>query len=101
MEWMTTKATTTTDVEIFSAIYHVRGEQNPERLRELAAFVDRRMQDVAQEVATVDTAKIAILAALNIAEELFGIRKRQEGERAEIEERVTALAEELESVLES
>jgi len=98
---MTTKTTTTTDVEIFGAVYHVRGEQNPERLRELAAFVDRRMQEVAQQVATVDTAKIAILAALNIAEELFGVQKRQEGERAEIEERVTALAEELESVLES
>ena len=97
---MTTKATTTTDVEIFGAVYHVRGEQNSEHLRDLAAFVDRRMQDVAQQVTTVDTAKIAILAALNIAEELHEARQRQEGERVEIEEKVTALAQELEGVLE-
>ena len=96
---MATKTTTTTDVEIFGAVYHVRGEQNPEHLKELAEFVDRRMQDVAQQVATVDTAKIAILVALNIAEELFEVRKRHEGERTEIEERVTALAEELEGAL--
>ena len=95
------KSTTTTDVEIFGAVYHVRGEQNPERLRELASFVDRRMQDVAQQVATVDTAKIAILAALNIADELFQARTQQEGERVEIQERVTSLAGELEKVLES
>ena len=98
---MSINATVATDVEIFGAVYHVRGEQDPERLRDLAAFVDRRMQDVAQQVATVDTAKIAILAALNIADELFGARKRQEGERVEIEGKVTALAAELESVLES
>ena len=96
---MGTKSTTTTDVEIFGAVYHVRGEQNPERLRELAAFVDRRMQDVAQQVATVDTAKIAILAALNIADELFHARTQQEGERVEIQDKVTRLAERLEGVL--
>ncbi|MDH3746276.1 MAG: cell division protein ZapA [Acidobacteriota bacterium] len=98
---MATKATTTTDVEIFGAVYHVRGEQNPEHLRELASFVDGRMQDVAGQVATVDTAKIAILAALNIADELSRARKLQEGERVEIEGRVTALAAELEKVLAS
>ena len=98
---MASKATTTTDVEIFGAVYHVRGEQNPEHLRELASFVDARMQDVAGQVATVDTAKIAILAALNIADELTRARKLQEGERVEIEGRVTALAAELEKVLAS
>ena len=98
---MATKSTTTTDVEIFGAVYHVRGEQNPERLRELAAFVDRRMQDVAQQVATVDTSKIAILAALNIADELFHAQTQQEGERVEIQEKVSSLAGELEKVLES
>ncbi len=98
---MATKATTTTDVEIFGAVYHVRGEQNPEHLRELASLVDRRMQEVAGQVATVDTAKIAILAALNIADELSRARKQQEGERVEIEGRVAALAGELEKVLAS
>ena len=59
------------------------------------------MQDVAQQVATVDTAKIAILAALNIADELFHAQTQQEGERVEIKEKVSSLAGELEKVLES
>jgi cell division protein ZapA (FtsZ GTPase activity inhibitor) len=52
-------------------------------------------------VRTVDTAKIAILAALNIADELHQCRQRHEGERDEIRERVTALAGELAAALES
>ena len=72
---MAAKTTVTTDVEIFGSTYHVRGENDPEHLREVAALVDRRMREIAEKVATVDTAKIAILAALNIADELFRERR--------------------------
>jgi len=41
----------------------------------------------------------AILAALNLADELFRIQKRQDGERGEIREKVAALAEELTQAL--
>jgi cell division protein ZapA len=68
-----------TTVEIFGQTYNVRGEGDPDYLTELARFVDSRMREVAAEVATVDTAKIAILAALNIADEFSRYRK----ERAE------------------
>jgi cell division protein ZapA (FtsZ GTPase activity inhibitor) len=47
-----------------------------------------------------DTARIAILAALNLADELFQIQNRQEGERVEIREKVAALTEELTHALE-
>ena len=47
----------------------------------------------------MDTAKIAILAALNIADELVQCRKQQEGERVQIQDKVTRLAERLEGVL--
>jgi cell division protein ZapA (FtsZ GTPase activity inhibitor) len=50
-------------------------------------------------VSTADTARIAILAALNLADELFRIQKRQDGERGEIREKVAALAEELTQAL--
>lgn len=93
------KTTTTTDVEIFGSSYHVRGDKDPQLLQELAEHVDQTMRDIAQQVSTVDTAKIAILAALNIADELFQSRKQQEGERVEIQDKVTRLAERLEGVL--
>ena len=93
------RTTTSTDVEIFGSSYHVRGDKDPERLRELAGHVDATMREIAQQVSTVDTAKIAILAALNIADELLQCRKQQEGERVEIQDKVTRLAERLEGAL--
>ena len=66
-------------VEIFGQTYNVRGEGDPNYLTELARFVDSRMRDVAAQVATVDAMKIAILAALNIADEFLRYRKQREG----------------------
>ena len=67
-----------TEVEIFGQTYNVRGEGDPDYLKELARFVDSRMRDVAAQVATVDPLKIAILAALNIADEFSRYRRRRE-----------------------
>jgi cell division protein ZapA len=67
-----------TSVEIFGQTYNVRGEGDPDYLTELARFVDSRMREVAAQVATVDPMKIAILAALNIADEFSRYRKQRE-----------------------
>ncbi|MEO8034509.1 MAG: cell division protein ZapA [Acidobacteriota bacterium] len=67
-----------TSVEIFGQAYNVRGEGDPSYLTELARFVDSRMREVASQVATVDQLKIAILAALNIADEFSRYRKQRE-----------------------
>ena len=48
-----------------------------------------------------DTAKIAILAALNIADEMYRRGTQQEGERVDIQERVATLTEKLEKALDS
>jgi cell division protein ZapA len=90
---------TTTQVEIFGEAYSVRGSDENGYLQELAALVDRKMREVAERVKG-DTARIAILAALNLADELFQIQNRQEGERVEIREKVAALTEELTHALE-
>jgi len=69
---------TTTSVEIFGQSYNVRGEGDPDYLTELARFVDSRMREVAAQVSTVDPVKIAILAALNIADEFSRFRKERD-----------------------
>jgi cell division protein ZapA len=68
-----------TSVEIFGQTYNVRGEGDPNYLTELARLVDSRMRDVAAEVSTVDPLKIAILAALNIADEFSRYQKDHQG----------------------
>lgn len=89
---------TTTAVEIFGEVYHVRGSDENGYLQSLADLVDKKMREVAEHTKG-DAARIAILAALNLAEELFELQSRQEGERVEIREKVAALTEELTEAL--
>lgn len=86
----------TTEVRIFGATYHVRGgAEESGHVQELADLVDGKMREVAQHVSTGDTARIAILVALNLADELSRVRQQQEGERVEITEKAARLAQEL------
>lgn len=99
---MAAKSTTSLQVEIFGATYRVRGEQDGERLQELAEIVDRKMRDIGGQLPSLaDSGKIAVLAALNLADDLLHCQQQQEGERTEIKETVTALTEELGQALEA
>ena len=93
---------TTIPVEIFGEVYNVRGSDENGYLQESADLVDRKMREVAEHVKG-DTARIAILVALNLADELSQLQylqKGQEGERVEIREKMAALTEELTHALE-
>jgi cell division protein ZapA len=98
---MAAKSTTTVDVEIFGSVYHVRGEHDHEYLQQLARMVDAKMREIGKQAKTVDSSKIAILAALNLADELFQKNQQQEGERVQIMEKVAELTGELGEVLET
>ena len=92
-------ASSSTGVEIFGQTYNVRGNGDPDYLAELERFVDNRMREVAAQVATVDPMKIAILAALNIADE-FNRFKRQRDDAAGIWlERTEEISERLSEVI--
>ncbi|MGA2509144.1 MAG: cell division protein ZapA [Candidatus Acidiferrales bacterium] len=66
-------------IEIYDQTYNVNSAgQNEEQLKELAAYVDGKMREVAQATRMVDSVKVAVLAALNIADELFTLRERQQ-----------------------
>src|SRR6266487_2864572 len=88
-----------TTVEIFGQTYNVRGEGDPNYLAELARFVDSRMREVAAEVATVDAVKIAILAALNIADEFSRYRKQRESAVGTWIEKTEELSDRLSKVM--
>ncbi len=85
------KGTTSIDVEIFGSVYHVRGEQDPEYLQRLAEVVDGKMREISRHVPVVDSGKIAILAALNLADELLQCNNQQQGERVDMMEKVEEL----------
>jgi cell division protein ZapA len=56
-------------VSIYDQTYHLRG-QNPDHIRQLADMVDSKMRAVAAQGRTVDSLRVAVLAALNLADEL-------------------------------
>jgi len=60
-------------VTIYGKTYHLRGD-DPGYLHELAREVDGRMREVAEATGTADTLNVAILAALNIADECLQAR---------------------------
>jgi cell division protein ZapA len=56
-------------VEIYDQVYHLAG-QDTAHIRDLAARVDAKMRAVAAQGRTVDSLRVAVLAALNLADEL-------------------------------
>ena len=84
-------------IEIFGQVYKVRGEEDQGYIEELARYVDGKMTAIAETTGTIDSLKVAVLAALNIADEFF----KQERETRDSEERVAARADELARALEA
>jgi cell division protein ZapA len=56
-------------VSIYDQTYHLRGD-DAEHIRQLAELVDSKMRAVASHGRTVDSLRVAVLAALNLADEL-------------------------------
>ena len=65
-------------VEIHGQRYPIRSGLDPEYVARLAAYVDEKMRTAADSTATGDTLRLAVLAALNIADELETLRQRHE-----------------------
>jgi cell division protein ZapA len=93
-------------VAIYDQVYHLRGT-DAQYIERLAALVDGKMRAVAAHGSTVDSLRVAVLAALNIADELLALRNRFEtlsgsADRTEgnLRSRAGNLADMLDEVLE-
>ncbi len=81
-------------VEIFGHRYTLRGDADEAYAQELAAYVDKKMSEMASHSRGTSPAKLAILAAINIAHELFQLRSRQK-------ERDTLIGDKTRDIIES
>ena len=86
-------------VEIFGQTYAVRAGGEPGFVEELAAQVDAQMREVSKQSGAVDTVRITVLAALNIAAELKDARLRIEHADDKIRLRAEMLARVLSSAI--
>jgi len=87
-------------IEIYDQSYNVNADGNEEYLSELAAYVDGKMRSIAESTRMVDSLKVAVLAALNIADETFTLRKRQQEIDGPLRKRVEKCVAMVEKALE-
>jgi cell division protein ZapA len=73
-------------VQIHDQTYNVAGDLDPAYMEELARTVDAKMREVARATGTVDSLKIAVLAALAFADELHSLRQTRDPGRQELRE---------------
>jgi cell division protein ZapA len=85
-------------VEIFDQAYNLRGT-DPDYILKLAEYVDSKMRAVAEQTHTVDSARLAVLAALNIADEFHLLKRRAEGGSSDSSKRTRQLLSALDEVL--
>lgn len=85
-------------VEIFDQAYNLRGS-DPQYILKLAEYVDSKMRTVAEATNTIDTVRLAVLAALNIADEYHLLKRNQDSGATDYQKRAHLLADALDEVL--
>lgn len=86
-------------VQILGHQLPIRGEADPSYILELAEFVDLKMREVTQKMPVAAVSKVAILASLNIADELFKERANKQRVGSDVLGRAEQLSRRLDEVL--
>lgn len=89
----------TVTVEIYGEPYAIKTDDDPSYVREVASLVNTKMQEITATGKVVTTSKIAILAALNIADELMKTRIAQRESDAEAGRRIDRILLQLQSAI--
>jgi cell division protein ZapA len=84
-------------VDIYDQTYHLRG-QDPAHITQLALIVDSKMRAVAAGGTTVDSLRVAVLAALNIADHLTRTEARYRALSGTISETESSLRDRTENL---
>jgi len=85
-------------VEIFDQSYNLRGS-DPDYIEKLAEYVDSKIRAVAEQTTTVDSLRLAVLAALNIADEYHILKRKYDTVAGEYNRRAMDLSGALDEAL--
>jgi cell division protein ZapA len=86
-------------VEIHGQRYPIRSALDPDYVNRLAVYVDDKIRAAADSTRTGDSLRLAVLAALNIADELFRCRETNHARDGQLAERAGELERLLDRVL--
>src|SRR5215211_800513 len=86
-------------VEIYNQTYNIRSDGDNEYIMRLAEYVDGKMREISSGTLTVDSLKVAILAALHIADEYHQLKSQQEQSDMQLASRSAECTEMLDRIL--
>jgi len=86
-------------VEIHGQRYPIRSSLDAEYVLRLASYVDQKIAAAADSTPSGDSLRLAVLAALNIADDLFLIREANRARDSQIAERASELEQLVDRVL--
>lgn len=86
-------------VQIFGHSYTIRGEADQDYITSVAAYVDRKMREITEKLPVASLSKVAILASLNIADELFKERAQKDQQQQLLDHRAARLNAVLDELL--
>jgi len=78
-------------VTIMGQTYNIKGDASPEYIMQLVDYVNEKIKEVTGSMANASSLQIAILAALNIADEFFQLKSINSGIEGAIEEKAKEL----------
>ena len=81
-------------ISIFGQEYSVKAPADPDYIKKIAEYLDDKMRAVQSGFSTTQSStRIAILAGMNITDELFTARQSDESDSTEVEEKISSLIE--------
>ena len=87
-------------VTIYGQEYTIKAPADATYIKNIAEYVDEKMREVQEELSTPQVpAKVAILAAMNISDDLFAIKRNHEKSNNEVERKVSSLIEVVEEAI--
>ena len=86
-------------VEIYNQTYSIRSDGDNEYIQDLAEYVDSKMREISSGTLTVDSLKVAILAALHIADEFYQLKNTQAQTDAQLATRSSECSAMLDKIL--
>src|SRR6187455_1904833 len=86
-------------VEIYNQTYSIRSDGDNDYIHDLAEYVDSKMREISSGTLTVDSLKVAILAALHIADEFYQLKHAQAQADAQLATRSSECSEMLDRIL--
>jgi len=84
-------ATSSVKVSIFGHTYSINGDASPEYILNLAEYINKKMEEVSTNISNSNPSQVAILVALNLADEFFQLKKIKSGNETALEEKTKLL----------